>query len=142
MKFSPQQLRPSDLQDHQNHLQDHQNHTYKEPPQGGAAYWEGSDGPGGGSGGPGAHWASSAIGNISNTPVSEAGSIFPGTPNRSSYFFVFDSQPIPRPGQKKNLYKLDMPEPTVRVPEAEHNQKPPKISPKLPMLRKTPPPKK
>ena len=39
-----------------------------------------SDGPGGGSGGPGGHWASSAMGNISNTPVSEAGSIFPGTP--------------------------------------------------------------
>ena len=26
-------------------------------------------------------WASSAMGKISNTPVSEAGSIFPGTPN-------------------------------------------------------------
>ena len=40
----------------------------------------GSDGPGGGSGGPGAHWASSAMGKISNMPVSEAGSIFPGAP--------------------------------------------------------------
>ena len=29
----------------------------------------GSGGPGGGSGGPGGHWASSAMGNISNTPV-------------------------------------------------------------------------
>ena len=38
------------------------------------------DGPGGGSAGPGGHWASSVIGKISNTPVSEAGSIFPGTP--------------------------------------------------------------
>ena len=72
-------------QDHENHLQDHQNHTYKEPPQGGAAYWwdsdgpgGGSGGPGGGSGGPGGHWASSVVGNISNPPVSEAGSIFPG----------------------------------------------------------------
>ena len=34
-------------------LQDHQNHTYKEPPQGGAAYLGGSDGPGGDSGVPG-----------------------------------------------------------------------------------------
>ena len=40
----------------------------------------GSGGPGGGSGGPGGHWASSVIGKISNTPVSEAGSIFHGTP--------------------------------------------------------------
>ena len=40
----------------------------------------GSGGPGGGSGGPGGHWASSAVGNISNPPVSEAGSIFPGAP--------------------------------------------------------------
>ena len=35
MKFSPRHLRPSDLQDHQNHLQDHQNHTCKEHPKGG-----------------------------------------------------------------------------------------------------------
>ena len=40
----------------------------------------GSGGPGGGSGGPGGHWASSAVGSISNPPVSEAGSIFPGAP--------------------------------------------------------------
>ena len=47
-------------QDHQNRLQGLQNPTYKEPPLGGAAYWEGSEapeadpgGPGGGSGGPG-----------------------------------------------------------------------------------------
>ena len=40
----------------------------------------GSGGPGGGSGGPGGHWASRAVGSISNPPVSEAGSIFPGTP--------------------------------------------------------------
>ena len=37
--------------------------------------------PGGGPGGPGGHWASSALGEISNPQVSEAGSIFPGTPN-------------------------------------------------------------
>ena len=57
-------------------------------PQGGAGDLEGSDGPGGGSGGPGGgsggpggHWASSAMGEISNPHLSEAGSIFPGTPN-------------------------------------------------------------
>ena len=66
----------------------------RDSPQGGAAYWEGSDGPGGGSGGPGGgsggpggHWASSVIGKISNTPVSEAGSIFPGTPYTKNQFF-------------------------------------------------------
>ena len=56
----PEDLHQNQLQDHQNHPQDHQNrlqglqnHTYKEPPQRGAAYWGGSDGPGGDSGGPG-----------------------------------------------------------------------------------------
>ena len=46
-----------------------------------APYLCGSDGPVGGPGGPGGHWASSALGEISNPQVSEAGSIFPGTPN-------------------------------------------------------------
>ena len=42
----PEDLHQNQLQDHQNHPQDHQNRlqglqnpTYKEPPQGGAAYW-------------------------------------------------------------------------------------------------------
>ena len=36
----------------------------RSPPKEGAAYWWGSDGPGGGSCGPGGHWASNAVGKI------------------------------------------------------------------------------
>ena len=35
----------------------------------------------------------------------------------------FDSQPIPRPGQKRKPIEFDMPEPTAGVPEAENNEK-------------------
>ena len=52
----------------------------------------GSDGPGGGSGGPGGHWASSAVGKISNPPVSEAGSYSSALPIR--ILVCWDFEPL------------------------------------------------
>ena len=53
------------------------------PPAEGRSLEGDSGSPEGGSGGPGGHWASSAVWEISNPPVPEAGSMFPGTPNSS-----------------------------------------------------------